>query len=263
MTMTAAPRYTRYTRYTRLPNPPKTPDMQRGKHTANILETLMARYLDSPSVLVGGMGYLCARLDDLKPYLVPHCVVAFGVIGDEIIAANGYSINEVGKPPDFVLDALTKFGSKRDYAMRRRACQELRVGEIWSYDASGEGVHNHPLRGERLVDDGTYEPIESRHERDGSVRGYSAALGLHLVWRKGAVLRFSESARGGEFLRNLSESEKRGDAEHAARIAAERLAASERAARIESERRASSERAARIAAEAELERLRRLLADSE
>ena len=259
------------TRYTRLPNPPKTPDMQRGKHTANLLTTLMARYRDSPSVLVGGMGYLCARPDDLKPYLVPHCVVAFGVSGDEIIAANGYSINEVGKPPDFVLDAMTKHGSKREYAMRRLACQELRVGEIWSYDASGEGVHSHPLRGERLVDNGTYEPIESRHERDGSVRGYSPALGLHLVWRKGAVLRFSEPARaGGGFLRDLSESEKRGDE-------AERRAASERTARIESERgkadaerrrdeaefRAASERAARIAAEAEIERLRRLLADSE
>ena len=267
MIMTTA---TRYTRYTRLPDPPKTPDMQRGKHTANILTTLMARYRDSPSVLVGGMGYLCARPDDLKPYLVPHCVVAFGVIGDEIIAANGYSINEVGKPPDFVLDAMTKHGSKREYAMRRRACQELRVGEIWSYDASGEGVHSHPLRGERLGDDGEYEPIESRHESDGSVRGYSAALGLHLVWRKGAVLRFSEPARGGGFLRDLSESEKRGDeaerraaSERTARIAAERLAESERAARIESERNAASERTARIAAEAELERLRRLLANSE
>lgn len=231
------------TRYTRLPNPPKTPDMQRGKHVANMLETLMARYRESPSVLVGGMGYLCARPDDLKPYLVPHCVVAFGVRGEEIIAANGYSINEVGKPPDFVLDAMTKFGSKRDYAMRRRACQELRVGEIWSYDASSEGIHSHPLRGERLGGDGAYEPVELRHESDGSVRGYSAALGLRLVWRKGAVLRFSESARvGGEFLRDLSESEKRGDAERAARIAAETRAAE---------------------AEAELERLRRLLGNSE
>ncbi len=184
--------------------------MQMHDHVCDILATLMARYRDSPSVLVGGTGYLCARPDDLKAYLVPHCVVAFGVSGADIIAANGYSINEVGKPPDFVLDAMTKFGPAREYAMRRRACQNLRVGEIWSYDASGEDVHSQPLRGERLGGDGTYEPIELRHERDGSIRGYSPALGLHLVWRKGAVLRFSESKPGGGFLRDLSESEKRG-----------------------------------------------------
>ena len=148
------PKAERRARYTKLPDPPKTPDMQRNDHVCDILATLMARYRESPDVLVGGAGYLCARPDDLKAHLVPHCVVAFGVSGADIIAANGYSINEVEKPPDFVLDAMTKFGPAREYAMRRRACQELRVGEIWSYDASGEDVHSHPLSGERLGDDG-------------------------------------------------------------------------------------------------------------
>lgn len=250
------PKPERRSRYTRLPTPPKTPDMQRHHHVCHIIATLMARCRDSPSVPVGGMGYLCARPDDLKGYLVPHCVVAFGVSGADIIAANGYSINEVGKPPDFVLDAMTKFGPMREYAMRRRACEELRVGEIWSCDASGEGVHSQPLRGERLGGDGTCEPIKTRHERDGGILRYSPALGLRLVWRKGAVLRFSESKPAGGFLRDLSESEKRGDAERAARIDAERRAAS-------AERQRASERAARIEAEAEIARLRRLLADSE
>ena len=47
---------------------------------------------------------------------VPDCIVAFDlpVPPAEIIASNGYTISEIGKPTDFVLEAASKSTGERD-----------------------------------------------------------------------------------------------------------------------------------------------------
>ena len=276
MIMTATtrpPKPERRGRYTQLPDPPKKIDMQQHKHLSRAHIILEKRYEDDPSTLVSGSGYL-KRAAERSGFAVPDCVIAFGVEAAEIIDANGYVISEVGKPPDFVLEIASATTGVRDYTIKRRIYQGMRAGEYWRFDATGGRYHDAPLAGDVLVD-GEYREIDIRRDPDGSLWGYSPALRLWLVWEN-AALRFYDPETG-EFLRNLSESEKRGDeaerrrdeaefraaSERAARVESERNAASERAARVESERNAASERAARIEAEAELERLRRLLRNSE
>lgn len=283
------PKPERRARYTQLPEPPKKIDMLHQKYLTRAYSVLEKHYEDDPSTLVGSEGYLKRDLDERSGFTVPDCVVAFGVEAGAIIRARGYVISEIGKPPDFVLEVASETTGVRDYTIKRRIYRGMRAGEYWRFDPTGGRYHDAPLAGEILAADGEYRDADIRRDPDGTFWGYSPALHLWLVWQDGA-LRFYDPETG-EFLRNLSESEKRGDTEHAARIESERRrdeaefrAASEQDARIdaevraaserrardeaergkaEAERNAASERAARIAAEAELERLRRLLGNSE
>ena len=311
------PKIRRRERYTFLPDPPKKTDMLQHKFIARAHVILEKRYEDDPTTLVSGSGYLRRSPDETSGFAVPDCIVAFGVEADRLNReANGYLISEVGKPPDFVLEIASKSTGVRDYTTKRRIYRAARAGEYWRFDFTGGKYHDAPLAGDILVD-GEYRAIEIRAEPDGTFRGYSPALGLHLVWDDGDLRFYDPEIEA--FLPDLSESEdmreeaererddaeraaaveragrivaesartaadaaridadRRADAERASRAEAERRADAERAARTEAElraeaertsraeadRRAEAERDARIAAEAELERLRRLLGDSE
>ena len=277
-------------RYTPLPDPPKKIDMVHLEILAEIHNILKNRYKRDPRALVGGEGYLRLYARDRSCYVVPDCLVAFGVEDPPFIIREirGYSIDEIGKPPDFVIEIASESTGERDYTVKRRIYRNMGAVEYWRFDPSGGRYHDAPLAGDVLVD-GEYHPIEIRRDPDGSLWGYSEALDLFLVWQDGN-LRFYDPAIS-QFLRNLNESEERVEEESAARIESDRRAASanrraaraergreeERAARIASNRRAASanRRAAdaeaakaesdrRAAdAEAELERLRRLLGDLE
>ena len=285
-------------RYTRLPDPPKKVDMIHNRHRSRAQTMLERRYENDPTTLANGEGYLLLTAGERSGYVVPDCIVAFGVEADEIEKANGYVISEVGKPPDFVMEIASSTTGVRDYTVKRRIYRDLEVPEFWRFDYTGGRYHDAPLAGDILVD-GEYRRIRIDADADGTFWGYSPALGLYLVWEAGK-LRFYDPALG-RFLRDLSEAEARieesearreeaeqereeaeqeREEERAARIEAEsearaqaEYAAAERAARIEAESEAraqaeyaAAERAARIEAEAaraeseaELERLRRLL----
>ena len=289
-------------RYTILPDPPKKIDMAQHKHIVRAHSILEDRYADDPTTLVFGEGYLLLTAGDRRCYVVPDCLIAFGVEAEELDESSGYVISEVGKPPDFVLEIASESTGERDYTVKRRIYRNMGTVEYWRFDPSGGRYHDAPLAGDILVD-GEYHPIEIRREPDGTHWGYSAALGLFLVWEEGK-LRFYDPAVS-DFLSNITEHRRAREAERAARIESDRRAASanrraananrradraergreeERAARIASNRRAASanrraaeaeaearanarrvesERAARMDAEAELERLRRLLGDLE
>ena len=288
---TAAPRppkAERRARYTILPDPPKKIDMLQREHILPAHSMLKKRYEDDSTTLVGGEGYLKYDANERSGFAVPDCVVAFGVDPAAIRKAKGYVINEVGKPPDFVLEIASETTGVRDYTTKRRMYRRLLAGEYWRFDSTGGRYYDAPLAGDILVD-GEYRRIDIRRDPDGSLWGYSPALSLYLVWQDG-ILRFFDPETG-EFLRDLSAAEKL-LAETGERLEqtevrlerTERQRASERAARYEaeygrdeaerraesSERRAESERVARgeaerraAEAEAEIERLRRLLSDSE
>ena len=272
-TKTTPPPVERRERYTLMLDPPKRGDMLWSRLLGEAYGALASRYRRDPTTLVGGNAYMAREIGDWRTYQVFDCVVAFGVEAERIIReANAYVVSEAGKPPDFVLEIVTQHTQVRasavnDYNIKRLFYRDVGAVEYWRFDASGGRFYDAPLAGDVLVD-GEYRPIKIRRAEDGSLWGYSRALGLYLVLENGR-LRFCDPVKG-EFLLNLTET-KREIAENkrrakesiAATIENERRADEARAkARADAES-AAADRAARIKAEAEIERLRRLLGESE
>ena len=208
-----------------LPDPPFRPDMQRRRQLTRMTSALQAHFGDNNKhILVCGMGYL--RQDAMNPdeRFAPDFVVAFGVDANAIIERNGYTISEVGKPPDFVMEIATDFTGTPDFSDKREGYRRYQVGEYWRADESGGRWHGSPLAGDRLVD-GAYIPIPIEWSEDGIWRGYSAVLGVDVCWDNGAVRFYDHLA--GRFLPDALELARMIDAakdrEKAARAGASRL----------------------------------------
>ena len=192
--------------------------MQQLPHIAMVLFVLRGFFSDRSDVLVNGEGYLCFDTRIRPGQLKPDCVVAFGVDPVAIEERNGYVINEVGKPPDFVLEIGSASTGVADYTTKRDGYAGYGVTEYWRFDPSGGEHHDRPLAGDVLVE-GEYQPIHIDRESDDTLGGHSAVLGLDLYWQAGR-LRFYDSATG-EFLPDFDEVKSELDAERTMRLAAE------------------------------------------
>lgn len=207
------------TRVAQLPDPPRDPDsMEQLPHIAMVLFVLRVFFSHRSDVLVNGEGYLCIDTRIRPGQLKPDCVVAFGVDPKAIEERNGYVINEVGKPPDFVLEVGSPSTGVADYTTKRDGYARYGVTEYWRFDPSGGRNHDRPLGGDTLVDSGRYEPIPINVE-SGVHWGRSAVLGLDLYWQDGN-LRFYDPAIG-EFLPDYFEVVSELNAEKAMRLSAE------------------------------------------
>ncbi len=264
-------------RLTVLPDPPRDREpelMEQFPILVMIVSVLRAFFRNQGDVLMSGEGYLCESGDSYSDRFVPDIV--FARVEDPRTIEhiqNGYVIDEVGKPPDLVLEVASPSTGRRDYTFKRDGYERMGVGEYWRFDPSGGDWHDAALAGESLVN-GVYQPIELHYEADGSIWGRSAALGLDLYWVESegeteGVPRFYDYRRG-EFLPEYVELEEQRDEERAGRLLAEARAESESQARTEAEARAESESRARAeaearakAAEAELQRLRGLSPDQD
>ena len=153
----------------------------------------------------------------------------------EIVASNGYTISEIGKPPDFVLEVASQSTGRRDYTDKREIYARYGVAEYWRFDRTGGQFHDVALAGDRLLPSGEYESIPVETMPDGVVSGHSALLGLELRWVEGA-LRFWDPATG-DYLPDLAEAKAQRDAEATVRRIAEsqRDAALERVHQLEAE----------------------------
>ena len=233
-------------RLTELPDPPERPMATQAPHTARVHLILAARFRELLNALVMQEGYLCR--DPGESGVVPDCIVAFDlpVPAVEIIAANGYIISEIGKPPDFVLEVASRSTGRRDYIDKRVIYADYGVVEYWRFDPTGGDFHDAPLAGDRLVD-GEYQPIPIYALAGGGWRGYSEALGLELRWEMGQ-LRFWDPETG-EYLPDLIESYDRTDNAVAQRDNAIAQRDAEAAARRNTETQRDAEAAARRNAE--------------
>lgn len=215
-----------------LPDPPKKQDMNQNIHfeRAGVSNTLYRHFANRPDVLVAGEGYLCFdRTQTQSEWRYPDLVVAFGVDPDAIAENNGYEINDVGKPPEFVLEAASRHTGRADYTTKRADYAAFGIGEYWRFDYTGGRYHDAPLAGDRLVGE-QYEPMPLADDRagkmNGMLSGYSEVLGLYLCWDDGS-LRFYNPETD-EFLMDPSELEVA-----LAEAQAERDAALERARQLE------------------------------
>ena len=238
-------------RLTVLPDPPGDPERMEQMPTIIMAFYIIQGFHDGgDNILVGSNGYLCRSSRSRSDWYVPDLIFAWVDDPDTIVKVQrGYVIDEVGKPPDFVLEVASSSTGRADYTTKRAGYERLGVVEYWRFDPSGGEYHDQPLAGDLLVD-GVYQPIEIHYEEDGSIWGRSAALRLDLYWQDGE-LRFYDYERG-VFLPEYQELKEQRDAERT-----ERRLAEVRAEAAES--RAEAEFSARTEAEAELERLRERL----
>lgn len=170
---------------TSLPDPPKPPDaMQQRPHIARMDQVLRAHFAHRPDVLVSGEGYLCDVAGNARRSPNPDLLVSFGLgIPPDVIEdiANGYTISEVGKPPEFVLEVASETTARRDETVKRDIYAVFGISEYWRFDRTGGRYYVAALAGDMLVD-GAYQPIPLETGDDGIIRGYSPALDLELHW---------------------------------------------------------------------------------
>ena len=221
------PRWVRPPGLTLLPDPPKQPRIPlQSNNFATAYTILENRYRHRPDAVVLGATYVCKEPSTVRSSPYSDLAIAFGMpySSGGIIAANGYAVSELGKPPDFVLDIGYLCTDRSHYAASRDAYAAMGVPEYWRFDYAEGGFRTAALVGDRLTAAGKYEPIPITRTPAGLYRGYSAALGLELHWYN-CRLRFGNPATRA-YLPDISELSDQVDAIRAstAAIRAEREA---------------------------------------
>ena len=205
---------------TELPDPPQIPDMPtQMPDLVRAFSVLTDYYLAVPDAAVMGNCYLAPDIHHINGSPYPDCMVAFGMPRpkQEVVDANGYTISELGKPPDFVLEVASKSTGRRDYTEKRVIYAGFGVPEYWRFDYTEGDFHDAALAGDRLTSAGGYEPIAVTRTPAGVYRGYSAVLNLELHWDNGQ-LRFWNPATG-DYVLDITENRVRREASEAAQIA--------------------------------------------
>ncbi len=232
----------------RAPDDRKTlPDaMKQEPHFTEALQVVRTFFQGRAATLVSGDSPVYYTREDGEQGVVwPDCYVAFGVDGEAILARNGYFLNHVGQPPDFVLEIASESTHSEDTGRKRDLYARLGIGEYWRFDPTGGDFYGEALVGERLVDR-EYRRIELQQDSEGIIWGCSEALGLDLCWDSGRLRFYDPTA--GAYLRNLAEAE--------ALIAEAEALIAEAEVAMEAER--SARRNAEAALRAEQARIRRL-----
>ena len=179
-----------------------------------------------------------------RGHRIPDLLVAFGVDRAQAVEQNGYSIQDQGKPPDFVLEIASVRTAENDYTDKRVDYANFGIPEYWRFDPTGNQRYDAPLAGDRLAE-GAYQPIEIVEVEPEHLHGHSSALNLALCWDHGQLRLYDPVAQ--RHLMTFAEEWEARVAERDARIA-------EREARIAAENRADAAEARMRELEEELKR---------
>ena len=143
-------------------------------------ETVLRDHFSPRSdVFVDSGGFVFYDTDSLNRRVRPDLYIAFGVEPSAIYERNGFVIEEVGKPPDFILEVGSPSTHEVDTQTKPLLYARLGVGEYWRFDPVGGEYYGYALAGDLLVE-GTYQPIPVTSEPDGMAWGYSPILDLNL-----------------------------------------------------------------------------------
>ena len=191
-------------------------------------QAALRRHFGSPeATIVLGEVPVGQDLRQRRGLRVPDLLIAFGVNPDRIIADRGYSIEQWGKPPDFVLEIASENTAENDVTVKRDDYAAFGIPEYWRFDPSGGEYYGTGLAGDRLVD-GAYQPISITETDDRHSWGRSGVLGLDLCWEDGQLRWYAPPAE--RYLPTF-------DDEAEARIAAQDERDMERRARMAAEAR--------------------------
>ena len=165
----------------------------------------LVRHLGNPetTVVLGEVpvGWNVRRRRGLR---IPDLTVAFNVNRAKVIEDNGYSIDEHGRPPDFVLEVASLRTAENDYTVKRVDYAAFGVPEYWRFDPTNGRRYDTGLAGDRLVD-GAYQPIEITQADDTHFYGRSNVLGLDICWED-TQLRWYDPVAG-RYLSTFDEAE--------------------------------------------------------
>ena len=218
------------------PERPRRGDMQNilYLHRPGHIAALQHHFGSPETTLVMGdmpIGWSLSRQQGL---LYPDLMVAFDVDTAAAIAQRGFSIEERGKSPDFVLEVASLNTALNDYTAKRTGYAAYGASEYWRFDPTGGRYYPVALAGERLVD-GEYHPIPIEQTPEGWLWGHSEVLGLALCWEDRQLRWYDPSSQ--TYLLTHDEALDTIVAERDARIAAEsaRIAAETRIRQLEEE----------------------------
>ena len=145
---------------------------------------LIRHYGDRETILI--LGEVPVFWYSSRNARIPDLTVAFNVSPSSIIARNGYSIEEIGKPPDFVLEVASPTTARNDYGRKRLDYAAFGIPEYWRFDPTGGRRYDAALAGDRLVD-GAYQPIDLVHTDEDRLWGHSDVLNLAICWEYGRL----------------------------------------------------------------------------
>ena len=210
--LVAAPAPSAVARDGEFPDLPPRDDMQNAIYlAAPAHQAALAFHFDAPdTTLVLSEIPLGWETGQSAGLLVPDLTVAFHIDRATAYRQRGYSIEQHGKAPDFVLEVASIHTARNDYTTKRDGYAAYGVPEYWRFDPTGGDYYPEALYGEQLVN-GVYQPLGVERTERGW-RGRSPALGLDVCWEDGQLRWYNPAA--GEYLRTLAE-------EAGGRIAAE------------------------------------------
>ena len=125
---------------------------------------------------------------------IPDLLVAFNVRRADILAQQGYAINEQGKPPDFVLEVASDNTAGNDETGKWIDYANFGVTEYWLFDPDWGKRYATGLAGWTLVS-GRYERIPVHRHAADMHYGDSQVLGLQVCWEYGGLRWYDPSAR--------------------------------------------------------------------
>ena len=142
---------------------------------------------------------------------IPDLLIAFEIDRAQAVEQNGYSIRDLGKPPDCVLEVASVRTADNDVTGKRRDYAAFGIPEYWRFDPTGGRRYDAPIAGDRLVGE-AYQPIDILEIEPEHMHGHSDVLNLDPCWDHGELRWYDPEA--GEHLRTFDE-------EREGRIAAE------------------------------------------
>ena len=133
-----------------------------------------------------------------RGHRIPDLLVSFDIDREQAVYQNGYSIRDLGKPPDFVLEVASVRTAENDVTGKRVDYANFGIPEYWRFDPTGNQRYDAPLAGDRLVE-GAYEPVEIFEVEPQHLHGHSDVLNLDPCWDHGQ-LRWYDPAAGEHLL---------------------------------------------------------------
>ena len=151
-------------------------------------QAALRRHLGSPdtTIVLGEVPVAPRATRRRRGVLIPDLLISFNINRAEVISTKGYSIEEQGKPPDFVLEVASPHTRRNDYGRKRAGYANFGIPEYWRFDPTGGDLYPVGLAGDLLVD-GEYVPITINKVDDNRYWGHSEALNLDICWEYGEL----------------------------------------------------------------------------
>ena len=218
------------------PDFPPRDDMQNSLHLyrRSLMESLAVHLGNQDTTLVLGEVPVRWTPSQTRGHRIPDLLVALQVDQAQAIEQNGYSIRDLGKPPDFVMEIASVRTAENDIGPKRVDYANFGIPEYWRFDPTGGRRYDAPIAGDRLVDSG-YQAIEIDEIEPDHLHGHSDVLGLVLCWDHGNLRWFDPTI--GQHLLSLAEERQARIAEQEARVAEQGARIAEQQARAEAEAR--------------------------